>query len=80
MMDQTPHMDETDLFEAARNMELRGGSFAACIAEAYYRADMRNRKRLLFAFGDLFVAFARDWSAEDSCEISHTSNEEGESK
>lgn len=71
MMDQTPHMDETDLFEAARNMESYGGSFAACIAHAYYRADSHNKKRLLFAFGDLFVQFARDWKAEDM---------EGESK
>jgi hypothetical protein len=58
MMDMTPTMSDSDLFAAARNMEVMGGSFAACIAQAFFKADLHNRKRLLYVFGDLFVQFA----------------------
>lgn len=58
MMDQTPHMTEDELYSAAHIMHKYGGGFASCIAEAFFRADGHNRKRLLFAFGDLFVQFA----------------------
>ena len=57
MLDQTPDMNEDQLFDAARLMCEQGGGFASCIANAYFRADMRNRRRLLYAFGDLFVEF-----------------------
>lgn len=57
MLDYTPHMTDSDLFKAARNMERMGGSFAASIAQAYFHADSTNRERLLSAFGDLFEKF-----------------------
>lgn len=57
MMDQTPHMTDRELYEAAYAMR-SGGSFACTIAEAFFHADKHNRKRLLYAFGDLFVQFA----------------------
>ena len=58
MIDYTPHMTESELYEAARAMESYGGGFAESIALAFYRADGYNRKKLLYAFGDLFVQFA----------------------
>jgi hypothetical protein len=58
MMDQTPHMTERQLYEAAYEMDRSGGGFASAVANAFFRADGYNRKRLLFAFGDLFVQFA----------------------
>ena len=53
MIDYTPHMTESELYEAARAMENYGGGFAESIALAFYRADGHNRKKLLYAFGDL---------------------------
>lgn len=58
MLDYTPHMTDSQLYEAARAMENYGGGFAESIALAFYRADGHNRKKLLYAFGDLFVQFA----------------------
>jgi hypothetical protein len=58
MMDYTPHMTEIELYEAAYVMDRQGGGFASAIANAFFRADGHNRKRLLAAFGDLFVEFA----------------------
>jgi len=58
MMDYTPHMTESQLYRAAFAMEKYGGSFAAYIAQAFFHADGHNKKRLLAAFGDLFVQFA----------------------
>lgn len=58
MTDLTPHLTDSQLFTAARNMERMGGSFAASIAQAYFVADTCNRIRLLAAFGDMFERFA----------------------
>ena len=58
MMDYTPHMTDSDLYKAAREMEAMGGSFAAHIAQAFFHADKYNKAKLLYAFGDLFVQFA----------------------
>ena len=58
MTDLTPHMTDSELFKAARNMDSYGGSFAASIAQAYFVADTCNRIRLLAAFGDMFERFA----------------------
>jgi hypothetical protein len=52
-------LDYEMLWDAAKLMEQQGGSFAACIAQAFYRADATNRERLLIAFDDLFVKFYR---------------------
>lgn len=58
MIDYTPHMTNEELHEAANVMHKIGGGFASAVADAFYRADGHNRKRLLYAFGDLFVQFA----------------------
>lgn len=58
MLDYTPHMAEKELYEAAYVMDRQGGGFASAIANAFFRADGHNRKKLLYAFGDLFVQFA----------------------
>jgi hypothetical protein len=52
-------LDYEMLWDAAKLMERDGGSFAACIAQAFFRADAMNRERLLTAFDDLFVKFYR---------------------
>jgi hypothetical protein len=57
MLDYTPHMTEKQLYEAAYKMR-QGGSFACAISDAFFVADKNNRKKLLYAFGDLFVEFA----------------------
>ena len=45
------------LHKAAQRMQERGGHFASRIAEAYFYADLSNRRKLLDAFGDLFERF-----------------------
>ena len=50
-------LDYEMLWDAAKLMEQQGGSFAACIAQAFYRADAVNRERLVTAFDDLFCKF-----------------------
>ena len=57
MIDHTPTMTDSELYEAAMLMRERGGGFASCIAEAFFRADSHNKRRLLYAFGDLFERF-----------------------
>lgn len=46
----------TDQLRAARNMQ-NGGHFAAAISEAYFRADSKNKDKLVAAFADLFKKF-----------------------
>lgn len=58
MIDYTPHMTDSQLYKAAYAMESYGGSFADSIAQAFFHADGHNKKKLLYAFGDLFVQFA----------------------
>lgn len=53
-------MTHADYHRAADLMIRQGGSFAAAIAEAYFSADLENRRRLLEAFGDLFERFHRE--------------------
>lgn len=44
---------------AAHNMRGgAGGSFAACLADAYFAADSHNKDRLLSTFRDIFDRFA----------------------
>ena len=50
-------LDYDMLWDAAKLMEQQGGGFAACIAQAFYRADSTNRERLITAFDDLFVRY-----------------------
>jgi hypothetical protein len=50
-------LDYEMLWDAAKLMEQQGGGFAACIAQAFYRADSTNRERLVVAFDDLFVRY-----------------------
>lgn len=51
---------EGAVYAAAHRMETRGGSFAACIAKAFYHADLSNRRKLFSAFGDLFESFIEE--------------------
>ena len=51
-------MSESELNKAAHNMEKYGGSFAAAIALAYFRADSTNQVRVVDAFPELFVRYA----------------------
>lgn len=44
--------------ELAHAMRYHGGSFAACIGDAYLHADMGNRIRLIEAFDDLFQSYS----------------------
>lgn len=48
------------LHHAAHEMHRTGGSFASRIAEAYFVADLSNRRKLLTAFGDLFERFIKE--------------------
>lgn len=48
------------LHDAAHEMKRTGGGFASRIAEAYFYADLSNRRKLLDAFGDLFVKFIKE--------------------
>lgn len=61
MSDCEDSIDDFDSLNhrAARLMERSGGGFAACIAQAYFRADSDNRGRLLSAFSDLFDRYRR---------------------
>jgi hypothetical protein len=59
MKDDT-RRDESDsdaVLYAALRMEQRGGGFAAAIAQAYFRADKKNKQRILESFGDLFEQY-----------------------
>ena len=47
------------LHDAAHEMYRIGGGFASRIAEAYFLADLSNRRKLLDAFGDLFERFVK---------------------
>lgn len=49
--------DNTALHRAAHRMQAEGGHFAGSIAQAYFCADLHNRRKLLDAFGDLFERF-----------------------
>jgi 3'-phosphoadenosine 5'-phosphosulfate sulfotransferase len=49
--------DNTTLHKAAHRMQAEGGHFAGSIAQAYFCADLHNRRKLLDAFGDLFERF-----------------------
>lgn len=49
--------DNTQLHRAAHKMHASGGHFASSIAQAYFYADLHNRRKLLDAFGDLFERF-----------------------
>lgn len=48
------------IHDAAHEMYRIGGSFASRIAEAYFVADLSNRRKLLDAFGDLFERFIKE--------------------
>ena len=54
-------MTNDELMRAAFNMEQNGGHFAKALAKAFYVADSGNRRRILEAFGHMFV----DYSAAD---------------
>ena len=53
-------MNQNQLFQAAREMQKHGGSFAHAIAEAYFCADYENRLTLVQAFKSLFEKYAKE--------------------
>ena len=58
MDNQALKMTNDELMQAAYNMERTGGHFAAALAKAFYVADSSNRRRILEAFGYMFVDYA----------------------
>lgn len=50
-----PHGSEAH--SCAKSMAERGGGFASAIADAFFRADAGNRRKLLGAFGELFFSY-----------------------
>lgn len=46
-------------YKAANLMELIGGSFAKCIAIAWFAADPINKKRIESAFPELFGKYIK---------------------
>ena len=48
---------DLDPFSAATTMRKFGGSFAKCIAEAYFAADDENSATLVNAFTPLFLRY-----------------------
>lgn len=56
-MKKATEMSRDELIEAARQMEVLGGSFAYGIARAFFAADGTNMKRLVKAFPELFEKF-----------------------
>lgn len=62
-MTQFPDIDShkwSAYFNAAKAMET-SGSFAEAIAEAYYKADKKNKAILEQAFQDLFFSHMSDY-------------------
>jgi len=62
-------MKATDLtydqqWDAAKTMETYGGGFASALAQAFFRADLTNARRILTAFDDLFLRYHR-WNEEE---------------
>ena len=58
MNNQALKMTNDELMRAAFNMEQNGGHFAKALAKAFYVADSGNRRRILEAFGYMFVDYA----------------------
>lgn len=54
---------DSQIHDAAHEMEAMGGHFAAAIAAAYFYADSHNKPLLLQTFGHLFERFI---STEDN--------------
>ncbi len=65
-------MKATDLtydqqWDAAKTMETYGGGFASALAQAFFRADLTNARRILTAFDDLFMKY-HEWNKEKANE------------
>ncbi len=50
-------MNERDLFLMLKAMELFGGGFVQCLAEAWSRADAVNQAKLAAAFPELIEKY-----------------------
>ena len=57
MSNEALKLTNDQLMRAAFNMEQNGGHFAAALARAFYAADSGNRRRILEAFGHMFVDY-----------------------
>ena len=58
-------LTEDQQIHAAKTMFAYGGSFAAALSEAFFKADSTNRATLLDAFDALFMRYHR-WNEEDN--------------
>lgn len=54
-------MNYDDAHKACQNMERMGGGFEKAIANAFYRADGTNSRRLIEAFPEIFEKNLRFW-------------------
>jgi hypothetical protein len=48
-------------FSACEAMTRHGSGFAGALAEAYYKADKKNKAKLESTFHDLFLSFMSDY-------------------
>ena len=55
-------LTQEQLNKAAHYMT-RDGGFASAISDAYFKADSRNRERLVAAFYDLFERAYNKWDS-----------------
>ena len=54
----TSHLTPTQLHRTVASMELHGGGFCRALAQAWYKADPRNKQRIEHAFGHILEDFA----------------------
>jgi len=58
-------LTDAQLHQAANTMFGYGGGFASSLAEAFFKADASNRRKILEAFDELFMRYHR-WNEEDN--------------
>ena len=56
---------DLDFFSAATEMRRRGGTFAKCLADAFFAADDDNSAKLVNAFAPLFKRYY-EYAQQDS--------------
>jgi hypothetical protein len=54
----TSHLTPQQLHRTVASMELHGGGFCRALAQAWYKADPRNKQRIEHAFSHILEDFA----------------------
>lgn len=54
----TAHLTPVQLHRTVASMERNGGGFCRALAQAWYKADPRNKQRIEHAFGHILEDFA----------------------